>query len=234
MTDAIDRSVSRAVFHRIVMMFLSIFLAIWVIDGLLARPAWALTPKQQYYRAENAYAALQKNPRHQKYRDKWLSCIDKFEKVARLDPSGGWAAAGLYQSGRLYLELHRRSYLDDDREKAAEAFQQVIQRYPNSRYASRSRSQLGKLGKSAVPASKRTPNKQLKRAHAAFAELLGNAAKQKYRDQWERCIAGFQTAYRVDTNGPDAAEALYMTGMAYKGLSVRSRRQADHDRAMEL
>jgi N-acetylmuramoyl-L-alanine amidase len=62
------------------------------------------------YRAENAYAALKKNPRHQKYRDRWLACIEKYQKVYRLDPSGPWAAAGLYRSGRLYLELHKRSY----------------------------------------------------------------------------------------------------------------------------
>jgi N-acetylmuramoyl-L-alanine amidase len=83
-----------------------------LINTVFVWPAWALTPKQQYYQAENAYAALKKNTRHQKYRDKWLACIEKYQKVYRLDPSGPWAAAGLYKSGLLYLELHKRSYPD--------------------------------------------------------------------------------------------------------------------------
>ena len=69
-----------------------------VLNSVFVWSAWALTPKQQYYHAENAYAALQKNPRHQKYRDKWLACIEKFQRVYRLDPSGPWAAAGLSRS----------------------------------------------------------------------------------------------------------------------------------------
>jgi N-acetylmuramoyl-L-alanine amidase len=116
--------------------------------------AWALTPKQQFYRADNAYAALKKNPRHQKYRDRWLACIEKYQKVYRLDPTGPWAAAGLYQSGVLYLELHKRSYLPADRQEAADAFKRVIQRFPKSRYTPKSRARLSELGKTATPIPK--------------------------------------------------------------------------------
>ena len=110
-----------------------------LINVSMALPAWSLTPKQQYYRAEKAYATLKKNARHQKYRDKWLACIENYQNVYRLDPSGPWAAAGLYKSGILYVELHAHSYLDADRQEAVDAFQRVIQRYPKSRYTPKSR-----------------------------------------------------------------------------------------------
>jgi N-acetylmuramoyl-L-alanine amidase len=62
---------------------------------------------------------------------------------------------------------------------------------------------------------------------------MGSAKRQKYRDQWEKCIDRFQVAYRSDATGPNAAESLYMVGLLYKGLSKKSRRDADHDLAMD-
>jgi N-acetylmuramoyl-L-alanine amidase len=204
-----------------------------LINACMAWQAWALTPKQQYLRAEKTYATLKKNARHQKYRDKWLACIENYQKVYRLDPSGPWAAAGLYKSGTLYLELHARSYLDVDRQEAVDAFQRVIQRYPGSRYTPKSRSQLAGLKRPAAPPRTSAAARHFKKAHAEFKRLMASTEKQKYRDQWEHCIHLFQVAYRSDTKGPDAAESLYMTGLLHKGLSDKSRREADLDQAME-
>jgi N-acetylmuramoyl-L-alanine amidase len=204
-----------------------------VINAALVLPAWALTPKEQYYRAENAYAALKNNSRLQKYRDQWLTCIEKFQNVYRLDPSGPWAAAGLHKSGLLYLELYARSYLEADRQEAVDAFQRVVQRFPNSRYTPKSRSQLADLGKPTAPPRTTAAAGHLKKAHAAYDQLMASAAKQEYRDQWENCINGFQVAYRSDPGGPDAAESLYMIGSLYKGLSGKSRRESDLETAMD-
>ncbi|BBO67160.1 hypothetical protein DSCA_10900 [Desulfosarcina alkanivorans] len=204
-----------------------------IINAALVCSAWALTPKQQFYRAENAYAALKKNIRHQKYRDRWLACIEKYQMVYRLDPSGPWAAAGLYHSGLLYLELHKRSYLPADRQEAVDAFRRVIQRFPKSRYTPKSRSQLTRLGKKAPSSASTAAGGHLKKAYAAYDQLKGSAAKQKYRDQWEKCIDRFQKTYRSDTRGPHAAESLYMIGRLYKGLADVSHRKADRDAAMD-
>jgi N-acetylmuramoyl-L-alanine amidase len=205
-----------------------------LINTALVWPACALTPKQQYYQADKAYATLKKNKRYQKYRDKWLACIEKYQNVYRLDPSGPWAAAGLYKSGLLYLDLSRYSYLDADQQKAADVFHSVIQRFPKSRYTPKSRSQLARLDKPAAPPKKTTAAaRRLKKAHAAYKQLMDDAKRQRYRDQWERCVDSFQAAYRSDPSGPDAAESLYMVGLLYKGLSDKSHRQADRERAMD-
>jgi N-acetylmuramoyl-L-alanine amidase len=192
-------------------------------------PAWALTAKQQYFRAEKAYTTFSKNKRQQKYRDKWLACIDSYHKVYRINPSGSWAAAGLYQSARLYLELYKRSYRDADQDKAVQTFRQIIRAYPNSRYTPKSRKQLAKLGKPAVVSEKKAPSEPLKAALAAYDQLMSSKKRQKYRDQWEICINRFKAVYRSNPKGGDAAESLYMIGLLYKGLSEKSRRQTDRE-----
>ena len=202
-----------------------------MLQGAFADMAWGLTPKQQFYRAENAYAALKKKPRHQKYRDKWLVCIDNYQKVYRLAPSGPWAAAGLYHAGLLYLELAKRSYLAADRQEAADLFQRVIQRFPKSRYTPKSKAQLAKLKKTSPAPKPSAAAVKLKKAHAAYQRLLADTKKQMRRDQWEVCIGLFRSAYNADKRGAHAAESLYMVGLAYQGLSEKSKRSADRDLA---
>lgn len=225
MQQLVNKSVCAAVSRLVILILL--------INAAFAGPAWALTPKQQYHRAEKAYTALKKNTGHQKYRDRWLACIEKYQNVYRLAPSGPWAAAGLYKSGLLYIELYKRSYLAADRQEAVDAFRRVIQRFPKSSYTPKSRLKLANLGKRAAPPSKTAAASHLKNAHAAYNQLMGSAKRQKHRDQWEGCIDRFQVAYRSDSRGPDAAECLYMIGLLYKGLADKSRRDADHDKAMD-
>jgi N-acetylmuramoyl-L-alanine amidase len=206
-----------------------------LVLALGASSVWALTPKQQYYRADRAYAQLKKNPGHQKYRDKWLACIDNYHKVERIDPSGPWAAAGLYRSARLYLELHQRSRREADRQEAVNTFRQILQRYPESSYAPKARQQLNGLGApaAAAPRPPKAPSKMLTSAYAAHERLMASKAKQKYRDQWEGCIARFAAVVAGDPSDAEAAESLYMLGVLYDGLAAKSRRQSDRDTAEE-
>jgi N-acetylmuramoyl-L-alanine amidase len=201
-----------------------IFLAVTVYG----QSAWALTPKTQYFRAENAYAALKKNPRHQKYRDKWMACINRFQRVYQLEPTGPWAAVGLYKSGLLYLELFRHSSLDKDRQQGIDAFRQVIRQFPQSRYAPKSRTQLTRLGQKVPPPPSAIAAAQLRKGYACYERLMDSKSKRKYRDQWEACIGYFQNAYRTDGAGPQAAESLYMIGTLYAGLAATSRRDGDY------
>ena len=49
-----------------------------------------------------------------KYRHNWRRCADKFHAVYELDPTGPWAAAGLYMTGKLYQELYKWSQTSSD------------------------------------------------------------------------------------------------------------------------
>ncbi len=206
---------------------LTLLVLLCLLSALSVAPAWAVTPKQQYYSALKCYNRLQKNVRYQKYRDKWMTCIDKYHKVYRLDPDGPWAAAGLYRSGVLYLEMYKHSYVDVDRRKAVELFRQVIADYPESRYTSKSKSQLTKLGASTLSPETQKAARNLKSARDAYYRLMGSRKKQTYRDQWETCIKEFEKVYLVDPEGPHAAESLYMIGTLYEGLYRWSHRKAD-------
>lgn len=204
---------------------------IFLAGTFFNQTAYAITPKKQYLIADKAYVSLKKNPRHQKYRDKWMACIKKYERVYQLDPNGPWAAAGLYQSGLLYLQLQRHSGVAKDRQAAINAFGQVIQKFPNSSYTPKSKRQLKRLGQKIPPPRSAVADAHLKKGHTAYRRLLASKRKQKYRDQWKACINHFQKAYQADQTGPAAAESLYMVGLLYKGLAAKSRRNADRDAA---
>ena len=94
----------------------------------------AVTARDKYVNAEVCYNKLCKSPKKQKYRHNWLNCIDKFQAVYRHDPSGPWAAAGLYMSGKLYQELYKKSYKKSDKKEAIDLFERIIKRFPKSSY----------------------------------------------------------------------------------------------------
>ncbi len=189
---------------------------------LTVQPVFAVTPKGQYLAAEKAYGQLRESPKLQKYRDRWMVCIKKFQRVYSLDPAGPWAAAGLYRSGVLYLGLARHSGLEKDRQSAVDAFRKVIREFPKSRYTPKSRTQLKRLGKKALSPSQAKVAELLKKGYAVRKRLFASKKKQKYRDQWNLCIQYFEKAYDTDPQGPRAAEALYMVGTLYEGLSKKS------------
>ena len=92
------------------------------------------TAKEKYHQAEACYIRLKKKPAKQKYRENWLTCIDKFQAVYDHDPSGPWAAAGLYQKGRLYDGLYKRSRNATDKKAAIGAYSRIIENFPKSGY----------------------------------------------------------------------------------------------------
>ncbi len=88
----------------------------------------------QYHRAEACYRKLLNNPKQQKYRDRWLRCIKKFEASHKTNPSDPWASASMFMAGFMYFELYKRSYSQTDRQLAVEHFARVVRKYPKSAY----------------------------------------------------------------------------------------------------
>jgi N-acetylmuramoyl-L-alanine amidase len=194
--------------------------------------------KKQYFKAEACYRELKGKPQLMKYRDRWLQCIDEFESVYRLDPAGAWAAAGLYMSGQLYLGLAQRSYLDSDRQEAADRFERVIKQFPDSRYRPKAEKELGSISrKPAKPVqAKETAQTEeaYSKADACYRDLQGSVAKMKYRHNWLQCIEQSQRVYEQDPDGPRAAAGLYLTGQLYQGLYHWSKNTADLHSSLSL
>jgi N-acetylmuramoyl-L-alanine amidase len=197
-----------------------------------------MTSKQVYHDAEACYKKLRNSPAKMKYRENWMRCIKKFQRVYRLDPVGSWAPAGLYMSGNLYQELAKRSGRKSDLQEAQDIFERIIKRYPSSRYRNKAALKLRRLSETQSAEKTPLPNKSAKTSgrsaadkyHAAescYSNLKQDSSKKKYRHNWMQCIEKFYDSYRTDPNGSKAAAGLFMTGKLYADLYGYSNQQSD-------
>jgi len=114
---------------------------------LISSPAWGISAKDKYLKAEISYKKLRHDPKKKRYKDNWLVCINRFKAVYRHDPSGPWAAAGLYMAGNLYLELYKHSKLLADKKKGIRIFEQIVKKFPKSSYKKKAKIKLFALKK---------------------------------------------------------------------------------------
>jgi N-acetylmuramoyl-L-alanine amidase len=142
--------------------FLCCLLACCILSVTWPRASSADSAKIKYYRAEACYKKLRHSPKKQKYRCYWLGCIEKFQAVYEHNPSGPWAAAGLYMSGKLYRELYRRSFKKSDKKSALDIYRRIIKDYPKSAYRRKAENALQNLSPKGIPkiASKRKTRKK--------------------------------------------------------------------------
>jgi N-acetylmuramoyl-L-alanine amidase len=133
--------------------YFSSILILCMLFMMWPRVLSAATARDKYYKAETCYKKLRHNPKKQKYRDKWLSCIKKFEAVYRDDPKGPWAAAGLYMSGQLYQELYKRSFKTSDQETAIDIYERIITDFPKSKYRQKAEYALRDISYKKTPKS---------------------------------------------------------------------------------
>jgi N-acetylmuramoyl-L-alanine amidase len=201
----------------------------------------AATAKEKYLLAEKYFRRLQKNPGHQKYRDKWLFCINKFQDVYRHDPEGPWAAAGMFKSGELYYELYKRSLKKSDKTEALDTFERIIKRYPKSRYRKKAEDALQEIQQKSKlktkPETKPKTNIQAQKyrqAESCYENLLNSPSHQKYRDKWLACIDKYQQAYEANPAGEFAAECMYQRGALYADLYKRSYKKSDKSNALKF
>jgi len=99
-----------------------------------SNPDTGKSAEQMYRDAEACYSRLRKSPEKVKYRHNWLRCSEKFQAVYRKNPSGPWAAAGLYMTAKLHADLYGYSRSKGDLRAAYNDYQQVIAEFPDSRY----------------------------------------------------------------------------------------------------
>ena len=95
-----------------------------------------------------------------------MRCIKKYQSVYNQNPSGPWAAAGLYMSGKMYQELAKFSGKDSDQKEALDIFKRVVNRYPNSRYRQKAAQEIAILSstptfKKVIPTEKPSSAKKL-------------------------------------------------------------------------
>jgi N-acetylmuramoyl-L-alanine amidase len=200
-----------------------------------APSAFASSAEAKYYAAERCYRQLRNSPTLQKYRDRWLRCINKFLAVHKIEPRGQWASVGLYHAGVLYAELYRHSYYEEDKKEALDIFDRVIRGYPKSRYrarALRAKKDLMEGSRTDEPkAESDTPGAAARsaynRARDNYHKLQINPKLKRYRDHWMLSIDNYQSAYDRDPKGDLAAASLYWVARCYDELHHYSRKDSD-------
>ena len=221
--------------HRtIIIPILIAILLVWYCPHL----AYAESTADMYYQAEACYGKLQKDPKKRTKRYHWLKCIEQFREVYRRNPTGSWAAAGHYMTGKLYSELYQWSGKEADRLEARDHFERIIKKFPQSGYYKRAKNDVRRVAKSSAAIKKdakkkaRVAKKHFHRAESCYQSLLDHPSHQKYRDKWMTCINKFESVYRNDTSGPWAAAGLYMSGVLYNELYRHSYKKADQQQAV--
>ncbi len=200
---------------------------------------WAASAKSKYFVAERCYRQLQQNPGLQKYRDRWLRCINGFLSAHKQEPRGAWASASLYQAGELYAEMYTHSYYEGDKLEALDIYDRVIRGYPKSSYrqkAIQARKDLlqGKHVTTSNSSDEAAARTYYKRALADFQRLQKNPKLKKYRDQWFKSIRNYEKAFQADPKGPLAAASLFGLASSYDELSRFSFSQSDRSKAQEV
>ena len=71
-------------------------------------------------------------------------------------------------------------------------------------------------------------------AEACYKKLRHSPKKQKYRENWLRCIDNFKAVYRHNPSGSWAPAGLYMAGALYEELYRRSFKASDKENAFEV
>jgi len=198
-------------------------------NGFIFTVNLSAAPRDAYFDAEDCWRSLRQNSQKMKYRHNWMRCIKKFQSVYEQDPHGPWAAAGLYMSGKMYLQLAKFSGKQSDKQEAIEIFERLVEDYPNSRYRPKASQEMLNLGattsagKTSIPAQtasadQLSPKDAYINAEVCYRELRNSPAQMKYRHNWERCIDKFQSIYDQDPTGSWAPAGLFMTAELYHRL----------------
>lgn len=219
--------------------YFRIIIALWTLTALSFDQGWAASAKSKYFVADRCHQQLLKNASHQKYRDRWMKCINGYLGAFKMEPRGVWASASLYQAGVMYAEMYEHSYYKGDKQEALDIFERIIRGYPRSRYRHKAQEAkkallTGKPGRAPAPsAEKSTARKFYLRAQSDYKRLQQHPNWKKYRDKWFRCINNYEKAFQADPKGPLAAESLYAMAESYAEMSRYSMIHADRNKARE-
>ncbi|MEF2144710.1 MAG: N-acetylmuramoyl-L-alanine amidase [Desulfovibrionaceae bacterium] len=107
------------------------FLAVLAAALLLCAPpeARAIGVGQQFNQAYEAFHALRKDDKRNRYRSEWEKVERGFSAVLKRDPDGAYAPKSLYYQGRVYEEMGAISVLKSDFQKAVDYFHRTEKRF---------------------------------------------------------------------------------------------------------
>ena len=128
------------------------FLTSGAAPGLLllsarAFPAWRILPRIPITRRMRPIKSSRGIRRSKPIGKTGSTASSSISRCTRQDPTGPWAAAGLFMSGKLYYEMGIRSGLSSDMKEAVDHYERILKRFPESKYKSRAQKELQAISK---------------------------------------------------------------------------------------
>ena len=111
----------------------------------------AQVPKQKYLAADACFKTLRHSPVKRQKVSEWLGCIHRYEAIYKTDPESAWAPAGMYKAAELYLQLFALSKDNIYKTRAVDLLVRIRNKYPESAYNARAKTQLTTLSESPDP-----------------------------------------------------------------------------------
>ncbi len=131
--------------------FFLVLLILFVINPLVAS---GYQTESDYRHAMSCFEKLMKDPKKQKFRHHWIACIKEFGAVYASQPNGRKADDALFMKARLYAELYGFSGKKKDKQRDLDYYKSLMKRFPGSRYTSKAKRAITKLGGGHTSASK--------------------------------------------------------------------------------
>ena len=104
--------------------------------GKASKAEKASGPEQKLYKDATAkLAKLEKDKKKRKLRTSWEACIAEFDKLIKKYPKSPYAGYALFSKGDAYSRMYRFSTLQSDLDKAADIYEEFVDKYPDNEYA---------------------------------------------------------------------------------------------------
>ncbi|HID31224.1 MAG TPA: AMIN domain-containing protein [Desulfobacterales bacterium] len=132
--------------------FLSLLILV-LVSVSHPRVATGYQTERDYRHALLNFEELLKDRQKQKLRHHWTACIKQFRSVYIAQPNGARADDALFMTARLYAELYGFSGNKKDKQRALDYYKRLLERFPGTRYASKTKRAIAKLSRAQARAS---------------------------------------------------------------------------------
>ena len=128
--------------HSIWMVF---FLAVFFVAPSPAFCKSKADPEALLEAAGQCRKALEASSEKKMYRNRWLTCVDLYQKVYTTYPDSSQAVWALYRSAALYAGMYQHSGIDKDLDEAIALYKMLVDKHKNHDLADDAQYKIGEI-----------------------------------------------------------------------------------------
>ncbi len=176
------------------------------------------TAEEKYFKADVYYKKFLKDTGRMKYRDNWFLCIEKFQDAYKAQPSGTYASASLYMSGKLYQDLYKISMKPSDKKESLDILRRVVRHFPKSVYRRKAEKAIQEFSPSKAdksPSLEKTGSKGRTVEHKARGEAFKKSKVAYKVSLGKKIVVDHAKPEKKKHFSPIAAAATTITGLRF-------------------